>query len=64
MNKVYLFRIILGLVIKNVWKNITALIAQLHIDQREDLKWVFSIYNIYNRKNASSLYFESEDNIE
>ena len=28
-------------------------------DRRE---WVFSIYNIYNRKNASSLYFrESED---
>ena len=27
-------------------------------------EWVFSIYNIYNRKNASSLYFrESEDNV-
>ena len=27
-------------------------------------EWVFSIYNIYNRRNASSLYFrESEDNI-
>ena len=27
-------------------------------------EWVFSIYNVYNRKNASSLYFrESEDNI-
>ncbi len=29
-------------------------------DSRE---WVFSIYNVYNRKNASSLYFrENEDN--
>jgi len=36
--------------------------ATLRPRENDRREWVFSIYNIYNRKNASSLYFrESED---
>ncbi|MEP3580367.1 MAG: TonB-dependent receptor [Cyclobacteriaceae bacterium] len=36
--------------------------ASLKVDKKWDIDWVFSMYNVYGRKNAYSIYFQREDN--